>query len=72
MRPCLHNLVECGYQRLGQPEREDELGTCHQELRCQALEERSETLILHHVGNDSEAALGVFEVPVLYPGLDNV
>jgi hypothetical protein len=57
---------------LGQPEGEDELGSGHEQLGCQALEEGSESLVLHHVGNDSEAALGVLEISVLDTGLDDI
>lgn len=68
----LHHLVESGYQRLGQPKREDELRARHQKLRCQALEKGGRALQLHHVGDDPEAALRVLKVLVLYPSLDDV
>jgi hypothetical protein len=57
---------------LGQPEGEYQLGPRHEQLRGQSLEEGSEALVLHHVGDDPEAALGVLEVPVLDTGLDDV
>lgn len=72
--PCkqLQHLVEGGNQRLGEPEREHELGARHEKLRCQALEEASHALVLDHLGDDSEPALGVLEVPILDSGLDDV
>ena len=57
---------------MGQPEGEDELGSCHEQLGCQSLEEGSESLVLHHVGYDPEAALGVLKVPVLDTRLDDI
>lgn len=71
-RRLLHDLVESGYQCLGQPEREHELGSRHQKLRCQALEERGRPFDLHHVGDDPEAALRIFKILVLYPSLDDI
>ena len=68
----LHHLVEGGYQRLGEPERKYEFRTGHEEFRCQSLEERSETLIAHHVRHDLESTLRVFEVAVLDSRLDDV
>lgn len=41
-------------------------------LGDQALEEAAETLVLGHVGQNAEAALGVLEVAVLDTGLDHV
>lgn len=41
-------------------------------LGNQTLEESGGTLILHHVGNDSETTLGVLKVAVLDTGLDDV
>lgn len=59
-------------ERLGKPEREHELWSGHQELRYQAFEERSDTLVLHHAAYNFESTLWVLEVPVLDTGLDNV
>lgn len=68
----LHDLPKRRNKSLRQPEGEDEFGSSHQKLRCETLKERSETLILHHVGDNPEAALGVLKVLVLNAGLDNV
>jgi hypothetical protein len=68
----LYNLAKGRDQSLGEPEAEDQLGTGHQKLGSQALEERGESLVLHHVGDDPEAGLGVLEVAVLDTGLDHV
>jgi hypothetical protein len=57
---------------LGQPEGEDELGACHEQLGCQTLEEGRESFVLHHVGHDPEAALRVLKVPVLNTRLDDI
>lgn len=57
---------------MGQPEGKHELRSGHEQLRCQSLEEGSEALVLHHVGHDPEAALGVLKVPVLNTGLDDI
>lgn len=64
--------IESGNERLGKPEREHELWPGHEELRYQALEERRNTLVLHHAADDLESALWVLEVPVLDAGLDDV
>lgn len=68
----LHDLVKRRDQSLGQPEREHELRTGHEELRGETLEEGSGTLVLHHVLDDSEPGLGVLKVAVLDTGLDDV
>jgi hypothetical protein len=70
--PRLYNLAKGRDQGLGEPEAEDQLGTGHEELGGEALEEGGEALVLHHVGNDAEAGLGVLEVAVLNTGLDHV
>jgi hypothetical protein len=57
---------------LSEPERKHKLGTCHQKLGSQSLEERRETFFTHHPGHDFETALRVFEVLVLDPSLDNI
>lgn len=59
-------------QSLSQPERENKLGARHQELGHQTLEESTGALVLSHVGQDTEARLGVVEVAVLDTGLDDV
>lgn len=41
-------------------------------LGDQALEESTGALVLHHVGDNPEAGLGVLEVAVLNTGLDDV
>ena len=41
-------------------------------LGDQSLEETGETLVLGHVGQDSETTLRVLEVAVLNTGLDNI
>lgn len=71
-RDDLDHLVEGRDQGLSEPEREHKLGTGHQELGGEALEERSRTLVLHHVLDDSETTLGVIEVSVLDASLDNI
>jgi hypothetical protein len=68
----LHNFAKRGDKCLSKPEGEDKLGTSHDKLGCESLEERSETLVLHHAGNNPEAAFGVLEVPVLDTCLDDV
>ena len=50
----LQHLVESGNESLCQPETEDELGTGHQELGSKTLEERTQALVLGHVGDDAE------------------
>lgn len=72
MLVCLYDLAKGRNQRLSQPEAENELGSGHQKLRRQTLEERRETFVLHHVGDDTEARLGVLEVAVLDASLDHV
>lgn len=67
-----HEFIENRDQRLRQPERKDQLRSGHQKLGRQTLEEAGEALVLHHVRNDTETALGVLEVAVLDAGLDNV
>jgi hypothetical protein len=68
----LHDLVEGWNQGLGQPEAEDKLRSSHEKLRRQALEEGRESLVLDHLGDNSEPALGVFKIAILYPCLDHV
>lgn len=70
--PLLYNLAKSRDQGLGEPEAEDQLGTGHQELGGQALEEGGEAFILHHVGHNPEAGLRVLEVAVLDAGLDHI
>jgi hypothetical protein len=57
---------------LRQPERKYELGPSHQQLRREPLEEGCKTLVAHHLGDDLEATLGVVEIPVLNPSLDDI
>jgi len=71
-RTSLYNLSESRNQSLSQPEAENQLGTGHQELRSQTLEETGGALDLQHVGNNTETGLGVLEVAVLDTGLDHV
>lgn len=68
----LHDLVEGRDEGLGEPEGEGELGTGHEQLREQALEEGGRTLVLEHVGDDASASLLDLEVAVLDAGLDDV
>ena len=68
----LQDLVEGRNEGLGEPEREGELGTGHEELGDQALEEGGRALVLEHVGDDARAGLLDLEVAVLDAGLDNV
>ena len=68
----LYNLTESGNQSLCQPEAEDQLGTSHQQLGGQALEETGGALVLEHLRDNLEARLGVLEVAVLNTGLDHV
>jgi hypothetical protein len=70
--PRLYNLAKGRDQGLSEPEAEDQLGTGHEKLGGETLEEGGEALVLHHVGNDAEAGLGVLEVTVLDTGLDHV
>lgn len=48
-RHTLHYFAKGGNERLSQPEGEDKLRSRHEELRREALEERAESLVLHHV-----------------------
>lgn len=66
------HTVESRDQRLGEPEGEDELGASHEQLGDETLEEGSHTLVLGHVGQDAETALGVLKVAVLNTGLDDI
>lgn len=68
----LYDLAKGRNQRLSQPEAENKLGSGHQKLRRQTLEERGDTFVLHHVRDDTEARFGVLEVAVLNAGLDHV
>lgn len=68
----LQNLVERWNQRLGQPERERELRSRHQQLRHQALEEGRRTLYPRHIAHNPEARLLGLEVAVLYARLDHI
>lgn len=68
----LHDLVEGRDKGLGEPEGEGELGTGHEQLGEQALEEGGRTLVLEHVGDDASASLLDLEVAVLDTGLDDV
>lgn len=68
----LYNLTESGNQSLCQPEAEDQLRACHQQLGGETLEEAGRALVLEHLGDNLEARLGVFEVAVLDTGLDNI
>ena len=85
--------IESRDQSLGEPERENQLRSSHEQLQRkhhvslahpftrvvivsylgnEALEETRQTLVLGHVGQDPEAALGVLKVAVLDAGLDDV
>ena len=68
----LYNLAKGGDQSLSQPEAEHELGSSHQQLRRQSLEEAGDTLILEHVGHDASPGFRVVEMTVLDTGLDHV
>lgn len=68
----LYNMAKGGDQSLSQPEAEHELGSGHQQLRGQTLEEASGTLFLGHVGHNPEARFRVVKVAVLDTGLDHV
>lgn len=68
----LYDLTESRDQGLCQPEAENQLGSSHQKLGGQSLEQTHGTLVLEHVGHNSEARLGVLEVAVLDTGLDNI
>ena len=70
--PARKSGIKRGDERLRQPEGEDELGARHEQLGDEALEEGAGALVLGHVGQDAEAALGVVEVAVLDAGLDHV
>lgn len=72
MRLVLQDLVEGRDQGLSEPEGEDELRTGHEKLGSKALEERTKTLVLGHVGDDSETRLLGLEVAVLDTGLDDI
>lgn len=66
------HLVKGGDQRLGQSEREDELGASSQKLGHKTLEEGAGTLGGNHVLDDLQTGLGVVEVSVLDSGLDDI
>jgi len=68
----LHDLVEGRDESLGEPEGEGELGTGHEQLGEQALEESRRALVLEHVGDDASASLLDLKVAVLDAGLDDV
>ena len=59
-------------ERLCKPEAEDKLGTSHEKLGSQSLEEAGHTFVPDHVSNDAEAGLGVLEIAVLDTGLDHI
>lgn len=59
-------------QRLRKPERKHQLGTGHEQLGHETLEEGAGALVLGHVGQDAEARLGVVKVAVLDAGLDDI
>ena len=68
----LYNFIECRYQRLREPEAKHQFRPRHQQLRRQALEKACKPFILHHAPHNLEPALGILEVPILYPRLDHV
>lgn len=68
----LQDLVEGRNEGLSKPEREDQLGTGHEELRSKTLEEGSETLLLGHLCDDLATSLLGLKVAVLNTGLDYV
>ena len=70
--PVLQHFVECRNKRLCQPETEDQLRPCHEQLRRQTLEETGDPLILQHAADDLKPALGIFKIPILYSSLDYI
>ena len=68
----LYNMAKGGNQSLSQPEAEHKLGSGHQQLRGQTLEEAGGTLFLGHVGHNPEARFRVVKVAVLDTGLNHV
>lgn len=54
------------------PERKDQFRSSHQQFRGKPLEERRDTLVLHHIRDDPETALWVLKVLVLDTSLDDV
>lgn len=68
----LENLVERWDESLCQPEGEDKLGSCHEKLWGETLEETGHALVLGHVGDDAESRFVCLEVAVLNTGLDDI
>lgn len=67
-----YNLSKSRYECLRQPEAEYQLRPRHEQFRRETLEETRETLLPGHIRQDSETALRVLKVAVLYPRLDDV
>jgi hypothetical protein len=57
-------LIRIHSRKHTKPEREHQLRTGHEKLWRETLEESSGPFILHHVGNNLEASLGIFKVSV--------
>lgn len=64
--------VEQRDELLSNREREHELGSNHQDLWQQSLEERSKPFVPNHLLDDVHATLWVVKVAVLDPCLDDV
>ena len=71
-QPSLYNFIKCRYQRLCEPEAENQLRPRHQQLWCQPLEETCKPFILHHTPHNLEPTLGILKISILYPRLDHV
>jgi hypothetical protein len=72
MRPFSNHLVDGRDQRLGQPEAKDELGSGHEQLWRETLEEGRKPFVAGHLGHDRKARLPDLKVAVLDARLDHV